>query len=1423
MATFSVFDGSTPSLLTDALLAPASGLVIQPGSVVVKASAADAVNLYDGSLAPIGIGSGLLLTSGTTPGTSNSVGWFGTDNTNISTPAGFYNGDADIDAVVNTVFATQSFDATTLEFDFTVSDPTATSISFDVVFGSDEYPEWVDQFVDAAVVLVNGVNHALFNHDPLHPLSVVSANLAAGYFQDNGAGVLPIEYDGVSHVLKIVAPILSGQTNHIKIGIADTGDHIYDSGIFIANLAAGTIPGSGVVITPPTSGTDSNDTVTGSSKDEYIDLKGGDDIAYAGAGDDIVVAGAGNDQVFGGSGNDELKGDGGNDLLDGGDGVSDTATYAGASSGYGFSYDAVLQSYTITDTNLADGDEGTDTLIGVEKVGFSDGLFFLNGSGALSAVAPPPPPTEFVGLVIVSGIAAAGNTLTATVSDANGVPGAIAHQWQVSSDLGVSWTNLGGATAATYDVQPSDKGRLIRVVATYTDGDGFSEVATSVPKPILDSFSGDLKVTLLQLTAPAGSSLATPLTTLLQRAIDLGLSPSVASETIKTVLGIPADVKLQSYDAYGALLANPDDPIAQRVEMVAVQAGILTSLSDDDTGIQLALAILNAAANGATLDLGNGDDLAAILGINNVDPTNYANYNEILNRNSSIASDLVDGKPLLDSLNREWKDVLSIIDATSTAGITIFTVPLNLAPVGSPSATLAVAGPAAPYLITSDDLLAGFSDPNGDPLAVSDLIASGGGDLVDNGDGTWTFTPTAGFTGAVELSYAVIDGQGGSIAAFQLFGVAGSSPGGGTDTPATGSLAVTGAAAEGGSLSAALSDVVDADGATTTAYQWQGDVAGSWTDLAGQTAATLAIPSDQSFVGRTVRVVATSTDPLGGSTPFTSAGQTIANVNDGPGGAVSISGLASEGQVLTASDTLSDADGLGTISYGWFADGVDTGVSGTSYSLAQADVGRVFTVRASYVDGYGANESVSSDPTSPVANVDQAATGTLTVTGTAAEGGSLTAALSAVVDADGATTTAYQWQEALSGSWSDLAGANTATLAIPSDQSFVGRSVRVVATSTDVLGGSTAFASAAQTIANVNDAPAGAVTLAGLLQEGQTLSAKNTLTDADGLGPVSYQWFAGSSITPFASGGTYLLTAADVGQVLHVVASYVDGYGSAEQVASASTAAVVALPPPPSGDNLSGTKGADSLSGGAGDDTLAGLDGNDTLVGLEGNDRLDGGHGRDRLFGAAGNDVYVVDSTKDVVIETDADPLTGGIDRIESSVSITLSANVENLVLTGSRGITGKGNGLANVLIGNGGANVVRGAGGADVLTGGGGADSFRFDPGDSNLLGFDQITDFMIGSDRIDGPSRVRAGAVQKLGAVAALDEASIGAILSGGSFRANGASVFTYTDTSPGALAGTRTFLALNDGNVAFSATADGLIEITGYSGNLNNLAVI
>ena len=745
-----------------------SGVTVNTNSITLKASASDAVNFYDGSLTSLGIGSGLLLTSGTTPGITNTSSGFGNDNSGSS---GFNNGDADINAVVNTVFQTQSYDATSLAFDFTVADPHATSISFNLVFGSDEYPEWVDSFVDSAIIIVNGVNYALFNHDPHHPLSVITPNLTAGYFQNNTTNSLPIEYDGVSHVLKIIAPInAGGANNHIKIAIADTGDHIYDSGVFISNLSAGTTPGSGVVTaTPPSATTNNNDVVTGSAQDEFINLQGGDDIAYSGAGDDIVVGGAGNDSIYGGTGNDQIKGDAGNDYLDGGDGVADTVVFSRASTEYSLAYNAVKGSYTVTDSKTGLNAEGTDTLLNVELAQFSNGLFNITTSGFSAISSPPPPPNNTPGSVVISGITSAGNVLTASVSDPDGISGSVSYKWQKSSDNGATWNNV-GINSNTYKINSADSG-VIQVIASYTDNGAIAESPVSATKTIFNTKSGDLVVTLMQLKAPLGTSNVNPLTTLLQDAIDLGLSPNTAEIAIKTVLGLPADIKFPSYNAYALLKANPTNAQALVVEKVAVQVAILTSLSDDDTGLNLTSAIIKAAANNKILNLANANDLAGILGLN-ITGLTTANYpqplREIFDRNDTMFQAIADGGGV-SVIEKEWQDLLSVQAGINSTSIADLSIHVNQAPVGTATATLNQGTEGSAYTLKTTDLLLGFSDSDGGTLSVNNLAASIPGTFTSNPNKTWTFSPTTNYNGPVELTYTVIDGQGGSISANQLF------------------------------------------------------------------------------------------------------------------------------------------------------------------------------------------------------------------------------------------------------------------------------------------------------------------------------------------------------------------------------------------------------------------------------------------------------------------------------------------------------------------------------------------------------------------------------------------------------------------------------------------------------------------------------
>jgi len=93
---------------------------------------------------------------------------------------------------------------------------------------------------------------------------------------------------------------------------------------------------------------------------------------------------------------------------------------------------------------------------------------------------------------------------------------------------------------------------------------------------------------------------------------------------------------------------------------------------------------------------------------------------------------------------------------------------------------------------------------------------------------------------------------------------------------------------------------------------------------------------------------------------------------DEPGsGTVSIAGNAIQGSTLTASITIADADGLGDITYQWFADGDAVG-SGSTLTLEQRHVGKLITVTASFLNRAGEATSVESSATRPVVDINLA-------------------------------------------------------------------------------------------------------------------------------------------------------------------------------------------------------------------------------------------------------------------------------------------------------------------------------------------------------------------------------------------------------------------------------------------------------------------
>jgi hypothetical protein len=288
---------------------------------------------------------------------------------------------------------------------------------------------------------------------------------------------------------------------------------------------------------------------------------------------------------------------------------------------------------------------------------------------------------------------------------------------------------------------------------------------------------------------------------------------------------------------------------------------------------------------------------------------------------------------------------------------------------------------------------------------------------------------------------------------------------------------------------------------------------------------------------------------------------TVNEVNDALTGSVTISGTATQGETLTASNTFADPDGLGTITYQWSADGVAIeGATETTLVLGEAQVGKVITVVASYTDDHAHEESSTSTATAAIANLNDNPTGSVTIDGTATQGETLTASHT-LADLDGLGTITYQW----SADEVAIEGATSSTLVLGEAQ--VGKVITVTASYTDGHGAAeSATSTGTSAIVNTNDLPTGSVTISGSAIQGQTLTVTNTLVDLDGLGEViSYQWKADGVDIEGATGETLILGESHVGKIITVVASYTDGHETAESKASDATTTVTIPTTPPSG------------------------------------------------------------------------------------------------------------------------------------------------------------------------------------------------------------------------------------------------------------------
>ena len=368
----------------------------------------------------------------------------------------------------------------------------------------------------------------------------------------------------------------------------------------------------------------------------------------------------------------------------------------------------------------------------------------------------------------------------------------------------------------------------------------------------------------------------------------------------------------------------------------------------------------------------------------------------------------------------------------------------------------------------------------------------------------------------------------------------------------------------------------------------------------------------------------------------------VTQVIDAPTGTVTITGSATQNQVLTATNTLADVDGLGTIAYHWRANGTAiTGATASTLILGQAQVGKAITVQAAYSDLLGSAEKVTSSVTPNVINVNDQPTGTVTISGSATQKQVLTAT-NTLADIDGLGTISYQWLA----NGTAITGATASTLTL--GQAQVGKSITVQAAYTDLLGTIEKVTSSATTnVVNINDAPV-------LIQPTATSYTDTAFDDtlATATGTLSASDIDGNVLTYGITGGidngagAFTQTSAyGVLTVTKVTGAYsfVTNDAAINALnAQASTSFTVTV----SDGFLSDSKtlviniAQLGITESNGNDTLNGTTGSDKINGLAGNDILSGGLGSDLLTGSIGSDTFVFKTSAESVKGLARDTIT---------------------------------------------------------------------------------------------------------------------------------------------------------------------------------------
>ncbi len=399
-----------------------------------------------------------------------------------------------------------------------------------------------------------------------------------------------------------------------------------------------------------------------------------------------------------------------------------------------------------------------------------------------------------------------------------------------------------------------------------------------------------------------------------------------------------------------------------------------------------------------------------------------------------------------------------------------------------------------------------------------------------------------------------------------------------------------------------------------------------------------------------------NTDASDSDNAVTITVDTIPNVS--PTGLVKIVGTATQKQVLTASNTLADSDGLGAITYQWLADNVAiSGATASTYTLTQSEVGKIIKVTVSYVDGRGQSESVTSaTPTKAVLNVNDAPTLVNALSDqSATEGAAFTLTVPSNTFTDIDTGDTFKLSATLASNaalpkWLKFNATTGVFSGTPLDADSA-TSITVRVTGTDKAR-ATAYDDFILNITGVNVAPtAKAITKVATATEGKAFKyalPKGTFTDGDKNDALTYSttskpdWLSIDSAGNLTGMPSYAAADSSTASVVYVAT---DRAGL-----STSTTLTIKLT---NTATIKGTANAETIVAGAGADKITGVAGDDTITGGADNDTISGGAGNDTLTGGSGNDYFLFDIAANATSNLDTiTDFVSGADKLQFSKKV---------------------------------------------------------------------------------------------------------------------------------------------------------------------------